>query len=421
MSDTSLLKAVAALKTAMGALEKALSERSAEKPVKAPKVKAVKASKAPKVKAAKAPSTLKEHAQAAIEAGKFHHKSKAAATLKAYLDDTATDLRSKEGREMSAQVAEMLGLPGPKKPGRVPKAEATPKVKTAKTEAPKAGKKKSGPKGAKATPKAVGLKLQAEAALEAKKFSPKATATLKAFVESTVDGRSQEGRTAAIEVCEILGLPPPKKPGPAPKAEKTPKAAKAASDAPKVDGRSKAARAAKAGKAPATEAAATPKVDGRSKAARAAKAAAISGKGEADSASETSRPSPTKRTAAMPRTIEAIKVVLGSGSMNVGELIVALEEKGWLPESQDIKSHLGFIFSKNQDIFEKDSSKPKGYFRLKGSVSEPAAVTNGSNGSNKQAASVEEDVEGDLPEATDDEEPFDKSILGPGDTILGID
>jgi hypothetical protein len=378
MSDKAVLKQFKVLRTAVEELGKVLTQSSAETPKAAPKktAKAVKAKAAPKVKAAKTPATLKGQAQAVLDAKKFHHKSKETATLKSFVASKA-DLRKAAGREMSAKVAEILGLPPPKKPGPAPKAKTT-KVKAS---APKAEKKRGPkPKAAKAASKApaAGLKAQAQAVLDTKKFHHKSkeAQVLKSFIESKADGRSQEARTAAIEVCTILGLPPPKKPGPAPKKGKN------------------------------------------------------SGKGQADAASDAPKPSSTKSTGAKPpRAIEAVEMVLGSGAtLNAAEIIKALEEKGWLPASNDPKTYVSFILSQNKEKFERDPVKGRGYYRLakggtKAPTKEPKPNGNGTTAPKEEAAPIpaptpvvvetpepEEALSEPLPTATEEENPFDDSL-----------
>lgn len=364
-------KAVSALKAAIGEaladFEKSLSGAAEE-----PKAKAT-----PKAQAnGNGGGSLKDQAQAALDSKKFHHKSKQATLLKAFLA-SKVDLRSAEGRELSRQVSEVLGLPVKAKAEKPAKPEKAEKVEKAEKPA----------KAEKAAKGGGSLKDQAQAVLDSKKFHHKSkeAAALKAFVESKADGRSKEGREAATAICQILGLPAPKKPGRA-KAEKPAKAAKE-----------------------------TP-----------------SGKGGEDAASEAPTPSPKKRpgaTADRPRTIDAVAEVLKGGTMNAAEVVQALTDRDWLPGSNNPKSYIGFILSQNKDTFEKDP-KGRGYYRLKGasSASAPAApsTTNGSsNGKHVEEAPVvaspaptedtppSEDTDEGYPVATEEENPFaDDGILG---------
>ena len=366
---------------------------------------AAKATAAPKTKE---PSTLKEHAEAALAAKKFRQGSKNAEFLQEYVT-TKVDLRSAEGRAMSTQVAELLGLPAPKRPGPSKKAEKPAKAaKAAKVEKPAKAAKPPKEKKVKAAKAGGTLKDQVKAALSGdQKFTPKQKAALEAFVASKADGRSQEAREAAVEVCSILGLPAPKRPGPAPKAEKKVKEKKAK---------------------------------------------ATSGKGEADTAPEASQPSPTNQSpdapksratdSTKPRAIDAVETVIGTGTLNADGVLKALEEKGWVPASTDPKTYISFILSQNKDKFERDPSKPRGYYRLVGSegtsTSTPAAAApetpetpaekpakvkaNGFNGlmpvetvaaeTTPTADTASTPTEEDLPPAEDDDEnPFDDSIL----------
>ena len=395
MSSKAVDKAVQALETALGLVKSLRDSGAQEKPVlvkAAPKSAKTKAPKAEKP--AKAPTTVKERAQAALAAGKFKGNTKEGKTLKAFLT-TKVKLTTKEGREMSAQVASLLGLPAPKKPGRAakggaPKAEA-PKakakaeeptkkvdgrskaaraVKAAKGGAPKAPKVKA-EKKAKAPKTPSTLKEHAEAALAEGKFkgNTKEGKALKEFIESKVDGRSAEGRATAIEVSGILGLPPPKKPGPAPKAAKA--------KAPKAEKPAKAAN---------------------------------SGKGQEDSASDAPTPSPKTPAGAKPRAIDAVEMVLGKGTMNTSEVIAALGEKGWTPDSGNLKQYIGFILSqnsrgKNRDLFERAPGTPSGYYRVKVPTVPEAKVTSNGNGTHAEEAVPAPSV--DLPPATDDDNPFE--------------
>lgn len=253
------------------------------------------------------------------------------------------------------------------------------------------------------------LKEHAEAALAAKKFrqGSKNAEFLQEYVTTKVDLRSAEGRAMSTQVAELLGLPAPKRPGPAPKAEKKVKEKKAK---------------------------------------------ATSGKGEADTAPEASQPSPTNQSpdapksratdSTKPRAIDAVETVIGTGTLNADGVLKALEEKGWVPASTDPKTYISFILSQNKDKFERDPSKPRGYYRLVGSegtsTSTPAAAApetpetpaekpakvkaNGFNGlmpvetvaaeTTPTADTASTPTEEDLPPAEDDDEnPFDDSIL----------
>lgn len=403
MSNPAVKKAGQALVAAFAAfIEAVVDNTSAPASKPEPKVKAApapKAEKPPKAEKApkkvKAPSTLKEHAEAAIAGGKFKGNTKEGKLLASYV--ASKDLRSAEARAMAAEVATLLGLPPPKRPGPAPKAEKAPKAETKpKAEkAPKPPKAEKAPK-AKAAPKAGGtLKDQAQAALTEGKFkgNTKEGKLLQSFIDMK-DGRSQEARAAAVEVCKLLGLPPPKKPGPAPKAKPE-------------------------------KAAATPK----------AKKGTPSGKGETDAAVESPTPGPSKSTgvkpaekssassSTKPRAVEAVEMVLAEGgAMNVVGVHKALEEKGWMPESADPKTYIYFILTNNTDKFEKAPDKPKGYYQVVGS---PPKTSNGSsNGASNGAsngeahsepppASVEASSDDeDPPAAAADENPFDDEILG---------
>ena len=400
MSNTALQKAVQA---AVGVAIEAAFKNFQDTPTKAaPKAKPAKAAKAAP-KAPKAPITLKEHAQAALDSGKVDGRSSEAKKLREFID-SKVDGRSAEGRAAAIEVSGLLGLPPPKKPGPAPKTKAEKPAKAAK--APKAAKAEKTPKAPKAP---TTVKEHAEAAIEAKKFHHKSKdmAALKAFVASKVKLTTKEGREMSAQVAALLGLPTLKKPDrvAAPKAEKAPKAPKA----PKAE-----------------KAEAAPKVDGRSKAARATKAAAKSGKGEADSASDASTPSPKKSAGAKPRAIDAVEMVIGTGTMNAAEVLKALEEKGWLPDSTDPKTYVSFILSQNKPKFERDPSKGRGYYRIRVEAGEttptppptPLEAPKATNGSSNGTYSA---AHGDLPLATEDDNPFEDAdeFTDSVDNVLG--
>jgi len=342
-------------------------EARAAKAAAAGKAPAVKPAKAPKVKAtSKDPKSL---AKALLEEGKYDGRSAEGKALRAFVEGK-TDLRSKEGRELRAVVNPLLGLAAPKKPG--PKAKAKPEAapKAAKA-APKA-KSEPPKKAAKAAASSGGtLKEKASKALEAGTFDgrSKEGKVLKEFVESKADGRSKEGREVAVAVSEILGLPAPKKPGPKPK--------------------------------------------GGEKAA--------SGKGVTDAASEAPTPSPKKTTTgAKPRAIDAVEMVLTEhGTMKAGEVVAALEAKGWMPASNDPKTYISFILSQNKEKFERDPAKPRGHYRVKGSgatTPSPAPAATEPKEAKSSNGKSTEDVS-DLPVAGDNVNPFAEELSE--DPVLG--
>ena len=75
--------------------------------------------------------------------------------------------------------------------------------------------------------------------------------------------------------------------------------------------------------------------------------------------------SATKPRVTPPRTLEAvIKVLTGQPSMNAKEVVTALEEKGWLPASNDPKTYISFLLNQTKTHFERDPDKGRGYYRL---------------------------------------------------------
>jgi len=66
-----------------------------------------------------------------------------------------------------------------------------------------------------------------------------------------------------------------------------------------------------------------------------------------------------------PRTIEAVtRVLTGQPSMNAKEVVKALEEKGWLPSSNEPVTYISFILTQTKTHFERDPDKARGYYRL---------------------------------------------------------
>lgn len=337
----------------------------------------------------------------------------------------------------------------------------------------KPGLKPKADKPAKAAKKTGGsLRDQAQAALDENRFDgrSKERKVLKEFIESKVDLRKAEGRELSVKVTEILGLPPPRKPGPKgtvavePKAEKKPKAAKAEAKtdepkkpkAAKADGslkdQAKAALDEKKfdGRSPQRQtlkAFVESEADGRSKeyremasevaqilgvpgpkkpgpkkgTAKATKKESTQGKEEADAgnsaeSAEASSRSPRRPKGAVPRAIDAVCMVLQEkGTLNAAGVVAVLEAKGWMPDSADPKTYVNFILSQNKDKFERDESKARGHYRLKSDAeAAPAAPAKAesSKSNGKHEAAPESAPEPastaptELPVADDGENPF---------------
>jgi len=62
--------------------------------------------------------------------------------------------------------------------------------------------------------------------------------------------------------------------------------------------------------------------------------------------------------------IEAVTLVMGDRSMNVLEVLKALEAGTLTPASQDPRTYISFILSQNKDRFERDPSAGVGYYRV---------------------------------------------------------
>lgn len=357
-------KLAAALKAAQEASE-ALSAALGEDTSSGGKTTA--AAKPPKAKKEKKVNgNPKALAQAVLDSGKFDGRSKEAKALKELLD-TKVDGRSKEGKELLATVAPLIGIDPPKKPGpkkgAKAKAEKAPKSER-KPKAEKAPKEKK----AKAAKTGGSLKDKAQAALDNGKFDgrSKEGKALQEFLE-VKDGRSKEARELAAQVAELLGEPTPRKPGP------------------------------KKGTKP--------------------------GKGEADDAkSEAPKPSPKTKssaTGAKPRMVDAVKAIVAeAGSLNAAEVVSALEAKGWMPSSNDPKSYISFVLSQNKDEFERDPSKGRGYYRIKGSETKTEPKTNGKSEAKSETKAAKPEPEAKAsPDTSDSDEeeeainPFDEDGL----------
>lgn len=74
-----------------------------------------------------------------------------------------------------------------------------------------------------------------------------------------------------------------------------------------------------------------------------------------------------------PTLREAMRQVMGTKIMNAQGVYDALKEKGWLPNSNDPKTYVGYTLSTQKDDFEKVADKGRGFYRVKGSASNGAA------------------------------------------------
>jgi hypothetical protein len=64
-----------------------------------------------------------------------------------------------------------------------------------------------------------------------------------------------------------------------------------------------------------------------------------------------------------PSLISATQMVMGSKTMNAGQVFEGLKAKGWLPNSSDPLGYIRYTLSKNKDIFHRAEGK-RGYYTL---------------------------------------------------------
>ena len=62
---------------------------------------------------------------------------------------------------------------------------------------------------------------------------------------------------------------------------------------------------------------------------------------------------------------EAIVAVMGATTMNVGDVIKALDKKGWLPDSEEIRNYISFALSSNKETFERVT---RGVYKVRAGV-----------------------------------------------------
>ena len=263
---------------------------------------------------------------------KLDGRSKEARALKAAQTPKKLDGRSKEARALKAKQASKAKivpakvekkLDGRSKEARALKAKQAAKV--APKQAPKKAKKLDG-------------------------RSKEARALKAAQTPKKLDGRSKEARALKAK----QGSAGKKVNGRA-KEAKTSKSTKAS--AKKLDGRSKEARAAKAAKQASAldkKVQAEKKLDGRSKEARALKAK----KAPAQSAPLASNVAAGRRAVARgdrPPMKEAIALIMGDKETEIGEVVAALEKKGWLPNTPHPRPYVNCFLANSKDVFERVS------------------------------------------------------------------
>ena len=181
---------------------------------------------------------------------------------------------------------------------------------------------------------------------------------------------------------------PAKKPGPPKTAAAPAKAAAPAAKAAPV----KAAAAPKAAAAAAAPAGVRLKKDGtpakkpgppKTAAAPApAKAEPKKAAAKAAPAAKPTKKSPKNRAAEGRRAVlagerpnlkDAMKQVMGNKVMNSQQVYDDLKAKGWLPNSNDPKSYIGYSLSSMKTDFERVADKGRGFYRVKGSVTNGAS------------------------------------------------
>ena len=65
---------------------------------------------------------------------------------------------------------------------------------------------------------------------------------------------------------------------------------------------------------------------------------------------------------------KAMIEVCGKKTMNASEMYEALNAKGWLPDSNDPRAYISYLFSSLKDSFERVEGKVRGYYRVRDSV-----------------------------------------------------
>ena len=63
---------------------------------------------------------------------------------------------------------------------------------------------------------------------------------------------------------------------------------------------------------------------------------------------------------------DKIRIVMGRQVMSAGEVVGKLEEKGWLPESNNPQQYVSTVLGSTKDMFERVPEKGRGYYRAMG-------------------------------------------------------
>lgn len=138
--------------------------------------------------------------------------------------------------------------------------------------------------------------------------------------------------------------------------KKTAAKSKATKAAPKATAK-KATKATAAPKKKAAAAASAPK-KAAAKVKAAPKKAATKGAAKKAAAANSAKISRTRKAVAdgkLPPLKERIRQVMGSKEMEVKEIIVELDKKGWLPESKDNSTYMSYMLSSSKEDFERVS------------------------------------------------------------------
>lgn len=133
-----------------------------------------------------------------------------------------------------------------------------------------------------------------------------------------------------------------------------------------------------------------------------------------------------------PKNVEAVAIVMGTKTMNSEQIEAALKERGWLPQSSNVRNTISYIMSDNADVFERVErglykvKDPKHYATVarqfaRGQSSgkaERVASTNSEQAADEtveEAPASEQTTAEAKPEASDPPESTEVSADGNGD------
>lgn len=69
-----------------------------------------------------------------------------------------------------------------------------------------------------------------------------------------------------------------------------------------------------------------------------------------------------------PKIREAMCTVMGNNIVNGNHVYEALKDRGWLPNSNEPRTYIGYLLSSMKDTFERIEGR-RGYYRVRGTVS----------------------------------------------------